>query len=199
VLFDVRPDVQVYMPGPGGEAQERWDFRPMDEELAAVDALFPDGNYRIPEDFRRTAPPHRDETSASTPSLYYRNPQTRAFCERFGVRDLNEALCEMNADGLGQPWFLVENCERENVDEIPLDDEESEFGADAVVIDRNPDPVTMTDKPVNAMEDFIPPAFVDSYATMDHGKEVANGADEPVPKMRRRNAALYEETESTES
>jgi hypothetical protein len=52
-----------YMPSSGTSSSERHDFRPTDDELAAVDKLF-NGDYRIPLNFRQTGPPHQPHETA---------------------------------------------------------------------------------------------------------------------------------------
>lgn len=51
---------------------ERWDFRPTEEEIEDVKQIFK-SNFKIPENFRRTAKPHvpgQDENCGA--ELYYR-------------------------------------------------------------------------------------------------------------------------------
>ena len=68
-----------YIPGANAADAARFDFRPSDEELAAVGRLF-DDDLRIPHNFRPTGPPHQAHETAQMfrkcQPLNYRNPQT---------------------------------------------------------------------------------------------------------------------------
>ncbi|VDO80011.1 unnamed protein product, partial [Onchocerca flexuosa] len=85
---------------------ERWDFRPTEEELAKVEEIY-GGDFIIPMNFKMTACPHRaNETNIGSQELYYRNPQSTEFCAKLGIRDLNEMLCSLSMDGLGIPYYV---------------------------------------------------------------------------------------------
>lgn len=85
------------------------DFFPNDEDLKEVDKLF-DDDYTIPLNFRKTAPPQtaykRDPNFFG--AYYYRNPQTKEFCERLQILDLNKDLCAANMTVVGDPYYLTE-------------------------------------------------------------------------------------------
>ncbi|VDN51474.1 unnamed protein product [Dracunculus medinensis] len=99
---------QVYMPSHHIK-DERWDFRPTEEEIEDVKRIFK-SNFKIPENFRRTAKPHvpgQDENCGA--ELYYRNPQSSEFCRKLGISDLNEMLCHLSVASLGLPHYLSES------------------------------------------------------------------------------------------
>ncbi|KAH9361296.1 hypothetical protein HPB48_006858 [Haemaphysalis longicornis] len=81
-----------YMPGPG--CNERWQFTPTQEEKDKLaDTL--KGDLLVPCNFQRTAPVYVPGSERSPGRARpHINPQTRSFCQRFGLRDpLAEALC----------------------------------------------------------------------------------------------------------
>uniref|UniRef100_A0A914BUY3 Lariat debranching enzyme C-terminal domain-containing protein n=1 Tax=Acrobeloides nanus TaxID=290746 RepID=A0A914BUY3_9BILA len=90
---------------------ERWDFRPTDEEIDVVRELLAN-DFKIPENFRQTAPPHQPtDTKENTPkSLYYRNPQTTEFCKKLNIKDFNHMLCQVPAKipFVGEPQYMIE-------------------------------------------------------------------------------------------
>ncbi|KAL3997568.1 Lariat debranching enzyme C-terminal domain family protein [Acanthocheilonema viteae] len=104
----------TYMPSQHTR-NERWDFRPTEEELAKVKDIY-GGDFTIPMNFKMTASPHRTSgTDNSSQELYYRNPQSTEFCAKLGIRDLNEMLCSLSTNGLGIPYYINENSDSEDV------------------------------------------------------------------------------------
>ncbi|VDK43176.1 unnamed protein product [Gongylonema pulchrum] len=95
---------KTYMPS-HHTRNERWDFRPTEEELNEVKELFGD-NFVIPMNFQMTAEPHCSQEGPVAEELYYRNPQTTEFCNKLGIKDLNEMLCALSMQGLGVPYYL---------------------------------------------------------------------------------------------
>jgi hypothetical protein len=84
------------------------DFMPTKGDIKQVERLF-DGDFRIPLNFRTTAPPenvHKLDPKFSK-SPYYRNPQTKEFCEKLKIPDLNEQLCLSNMEAVGDPHYLA--------------------------------------------------------------------------------------------
>uniref|UniRef100_A0A914V4A2 Ig-like domain-containing protein n=1 Tax=Plectus sambesii TaxID=2011161 RepID=A0A914V4A2_9BILA len=188
-------DRTVYMPGPGGPDGERWNFRPSEDEVADVIRRFND-DLVVPDNFRRTAPPHRPtDTKRNTPtSLYYRNPQTTEFCEKLGNTDVNREFCERNTAGVGQPFYLVEGkSEIINPDEIDLDETE---GAD-----ESTTPVASTEMTVDAgepIDPFVAPSLKrtsEEPTGAESSTTTAQEEEAQPPKMKRRNAAMYESVE----
>lgn len=60
------------MPSSYPPSDERWDYRPSEDEVTEVIKLF-NNNLDIPEDFVRTAPPEKVfSTSNRTSECYYR-------------------------------------------------------------------------------------------------------------------------------
>jgi hypothetical protein len=88
--------------------EDSTEFTPTDDDLKEVEQLF-DDDLRVPLNFRTTAPPQ----SAFKPdpdffgSHYYRNPQTKEFCEKLQIPDLNEQLCIANMQIVGDPHYLI--------------------------------------------------------------------------------------------
>jgi len=120
----------VYMPSKTGS--ERWDFRPKEDEIEEVKKLF-NNDFRIPDNFRQTAPPFTPGESVYEPCLYYLNPQTTEFCEKLGIKNLNEMLFNSTQKFNGTPFYeLVGKSTVENSEEIDLgdDDEEADFVLD---------------------------------------------------------------------
>ncbi|CAD6195506.1 unnamed protein product [Caenorhabditis auriculariae] len=98
----------IYMPSSSSNSDERHDFRPTAEELAAIQAL---GDLTIlPEAFKHTAPPllTQDEPANrdAPPSLFYRNPQSENFCRWLGIKDLNKMLIDSKSGGVGTPYYI---------------------------------------------------------------------------------------------
>ncbi|GFT86236.1 lariat debranching enzyme [Nephila pilipes] len=87
----------TYMPGQGS-GDERWDFRPTEEEIQVVEKLF-NGDFKVPENFCFTAPTYSPrETLASENSLnFYVNPQTENFCKILNITD--PFACILNNSG----------------------------------------------------------------------------------------------------
>ncbi|KJH44464.1 lariat debranching enzyme domain protein [Dictyocaulus viviparus] len=139
----------IYLPS-GSNSDERWDFRPTDDELASINQL---GDLTIPENFRQTAPPLLKDTlesrnAKSTP--YYRNPQSAEFCARFGITDLNKMLAESDPDNVAIAHYILEE-NKQNTDEIVLDYNIFDDGED-FVIDTQP---TSLD-----LDSFVPPPIL---------------------------------------
>ncbi|VDN07761.1 unnamed protein product, partial [Thelazia callipaeda] len=94
-----------YMPSQHNR-NERWDFRPTEEELEEIKKIF-DGDFKIPMNFKMTAQPHKEsEHIDSAQEIYYRNPQSAEFCSKLGIQDLNAMLCSLSKDGVGVPYYL---------------------------------------------------------------------------------------------
>uniref|UniRef100_A0A914D9U7 Lariat debranching enzyme C-terminal domain-containing protein n=1 Tax=Acrobeloides nanus TaxID=290746 RepID=A0A914D9U7_9BILA len=114
----------IYLPSSASAStNERWDFRPTDEEIAEVGELF-EHNFKIPENFRQTAPPHQPtDKRCCPPSLYYRNPQTMEFCQKLKIKDFNLLLCQVpgKTHFIGEPQYMIEQLAT-NPNEIHLDD-----------------------------------------------------------------------------
>ncbi|KAH7722605.1 RNA lariat debranching enzyme [Aphelenchoides avenae] len=128
-----------YMPSRTASSSERWDFRPTADELEEVRRIY-DNDFRVPQNFRRTAPPHKPTDNFNLrPEFYYRNPQSAEFADKLGIRDLNALLCEAQPMGIGTAQYLHEiavNAEPlTNPDEIDLGDDEDNFGDEGFVID----------------------------------------------------------------
>ncbi|GFT27568.1 lariat debranching enzyme [Trichonephila clavipes] len=77
----------TYMPGQGS-SDERWDFRPLEEEIQAVEKLF-NGDFKVPENFCVTAPTYnpRETPTAENSLNFYVNPQTETFCKILNITD----------------------------------------------------------------------------------------------------------------
>ncbi|CAJ0593293.1 unnamed protein product [Cylicocyclus nassatus] len=145
---------------PSAHSNERWDFRPTDEELASISKL---GDLSIPENFQQTAKPLLKDTpearnAHSTP--YYRNPQTAEFCSWLGIQDLNKMLVDRDSDSVDIAHYLVENSTDDS--EIQIDEEIFDDGEDFVLDTRPtpdtlPSPKTPRDAPDDPLNDFVPP------------------------------------------
>src|ERR1700751_130246 len=102
---------EVGLPTLGKIAENPADFLRSDEDLKQIEELF-GGDYRIPLNFKRTGPPQhaykRDSKVFGTHN--YRNPQTKEFCEKLKIPDLNEQLCLNNMNVVGDPYYPTE-CE----------------------------------------------------------------------------------------
>jgi len=144
-----RTDRPVYMPSNTTLLTERHEFRPTIEELCEVNKLF-DQDLRIPFSFHLTAPPetfvHKGgKTERVPPSLYYRNPQSTVFCEKLGIRNLNDLFAEASAsfNFLGVPQYyasapeLYENAKmiEEKAGDPNEIDVEDEFGGESFIVD----------------------------------------------------------------
>lgn len=84
------------------------NYLPSDEDLRQIEERF-NGDFRIPLNFRTTAIP--EKWFVNNPfdgAYYYRNPQTKEFCERLEIPDLNEQLCLANMGRVGDPYYLNE-------------------------------------------------------------------------------------------
>ncbi|KAJ1348538.1 hypothetical protein KIN20_003861 [Parelaphostrongylus tenuis] len=139
----------IYLPSPSNSA-ERWDFRPTDEELASINNF---GDLTIPENFRQTAPPLKENTPESrnaVPTPYYRNPQTAEFCSRFEIADLNKMLAEKNRDNVAIPHYMLEENKTDS-NEIVIDDS---------IFADNEDFVIDTQPTMANLDDFVPPKIV---------------------------------------
>ncbi|KAJ1368016.1 hypothetical protein KIN20_029064 [Parelaphostrongylus tenuis] len=139
----------IYLPSPSNSA-ERWDFRPTDEELASINNF---GDLTIPENFRQTAPPLKENTPESrnaVPTPYYRNPQTAEFCSRFKIADLNKMLAEKNRDNVAIPHYMLEENKTDS-NEIVIDDS---------IFADNEDFVIDTQPTMANLDDFVPPKIV---------------------------------------
>ncbi|MFH4976755.1 hypothetical protein AB6A40_003464 [Gnathostoma spinigerum] len=101
----------VFMPS-RHKTDERWDFRPTEKELEEIGEIFKD-EYKIPNNFEMTDPPHKPGDNINMVSeLYYRNSQTTHFCRKLGISDLNELLCAQDLNGIGIPFALsVNSCD----------------------------------------------------------------------------------------
>ncbi|CAJ0577385.1 unnamed protein product, partial [Mesorhabditis spiculigera] len=120
---------------PSKVSNERWDFRPTDEELAAVREL---GDLSVSSTFLHTAPPlkHQDVQIRKNdgPSQYYRNPQSEKFCKWLGIRNLNALLAEDQGADVGTAFYLTDVSNQSG--EISLSSqEEEEFGDLGFVVD----------------------------------------------------------------
>ncbi|XGW21121.1 hypothetical protein V3C99_004237 [Haemonchus contortus] len=132
---------------PSARSEERSDFRPTESELAAIAEL---GDLTIPENFRQTAPPLKEDTPKARlapSSSYYRNPQTAEFCSWLGISDLNKMLVETNPDSVAIAHYMVEESFADT-SEINIDDDIFADGED-FAIDTRPLP--------NAIDDFASP------------------------------------------
>lgn len=77
------------------------------DDLREVEKLF-DGDYKIPLNFKRTAVPQNAFQPGQRHAFYYRNPQTKEFCERLDISDINRMLCEANMNVVVDPYYLSE-------------------------------------------------------------------------------------------
>ncbi|CAJ0958335.1 unnamed protein product, partial [Mesorhabditis belari] len=122
---------KVYLPSK--QSKERWDFRPVDEELENAHKL---GDLVVPKDFYHTAPPLKEITKVrqnDPSSLYYKNPQSERFCQWVGIRNLNAMLAETTKE-IGTPFYISDvSAEKGVIDENSQD--EKEFGELGFVID----------------------------------------------------------------
>ncbi|VDK86460.1 unnamed protein product [Litomosoides sigmodontis] len=144
----------IYMPSQHTR-NERWDFRPTKEEIAKVVEIY-DGDFTIPMNFKMTARPHRvNETNDISQELYYRNPQSAEFCEKLGIKDLNEMLCSLSLNGVGVPYYITENSDsRSVVLENRTSERKEDFDEDNdFIIDNNPTPEALL------MDDLKTPAI----------------------------------------
>ncbi|XP_037068529.1 lariat debranching enzyme-like [Pollicipes pollicipes] len=155
-----------YMPGPG--CNQRFDFHPSAEELAATTAAW-GADLLVPRDFAVTAPPydgHSDIRCGRQPAAAT-DPQTSRFCARLGVRADITLDCDrtLDPDGGGDPA------------EIALDeDEDEDEDEDAMfVIDRRGTGVTPVTLAVTPASPDVTPV---TLAT-------------PAKKFKRRNQAIY--------
>ncbi|KHN80109.1 Lariat debranching enzyme [Toxocara canis] len=165
----------TYMPSQCGSiCGERWDYRPTEEEINRVQRLF-EGDFTIPANFRKTAPPH-DPSQIAESEFYYRNPQSSEFCAKLGIRDLNEMLCAQSKESLGVPYFLSESEDDaknmgESIKTSHSDTEKFDGDCD-FVIDRGHRscPIYLTD--------FNAPKLLDSGSKDENEDEGNNGSDE---------------------
>uniref|UniRef100_A0AC34RC38 Thiamine diphosphokinase n=1 Tax=Panagrolaimus sp. JU765 TaxID=591449 RepID=A0AC34RC38_9BILA len=135
-LTEVTPRL-LYMPSRTGAIQERWDFRPTEDEVKVVRNIFKD-DFKIPDNFRQTAPPFSPDESIHEPCLYYRNPQTTELCEKLIIKNVNDMLFKMTHQMTGTPYYQVVKTNRiENSEEIDLgnDDDEEESDDNDFVLD----------------------------------------------------------------
>jgi hypothetical protein len=85
------------------------DYMPTETDLQKIDEIF-GGDYTIPLNFKETAPPQdvyqfsSIEEKKKTP--YYCNPQTKIFCERLQISNINKMLCEANMSVVNDPYYL---------------------------------------------------------------------------------------------
>ncbi|KAK5972321.1 DBR1 domain-containing protein, partial [Trichostrongylus colubriformis] len=122
---------------PSTHCEERSDFRPTESELAAIAEL---GDLTIPENFRQTAPPLKEDTPKARlaqSSPYYRNPQTAEFCSWLGISDLNKMLAERDRDTVAIAHYMMEkNCA--DTSEITIDDDDIFADGEDFAIDTRP-------------------------------------------------------------
>jgi len=98
------------------------DFLPNENDLKEIYDLF-EGNYIVPLNFQRTAIPqyaYKQEKDFFG-AHYFRNPQSKEFCEKITIPDINEQLCLKNMNIVGDPFYLSEHDEKD-AGEIPLND-----------------------------------------------------------------------------
>ncbi|XP_050091108.1 lariat debranching enzyme [Anopheles aquasalis] len=136
-----------YMPGQGGDGEERFNFTPTEEEKAKVLQCF-DGNLTIPDNFVRISAPyqpsedgdgHLNMSSIEQPQAYV-NPQTTTICDRLNIDDpLRLAMLmtghELNTSTYVDPGPVTVQTPASrkpnkramtNADELDVDDEEDE-------------------------------------------------------------------------
>ncbi|EJD76242.1 hypothetical protein LOAG_16772 [Loa loa] len=161
----------IYMPSQH-TCNERWDFRPTEEELTKVDEIY-GGDFTVPMNFKMTARPHRvDETNDSSQELYYRNPQSTEFCAKLGIKDLNEMLCSLSMDGLGIPYYINKNNDSEVVLKSRTLEKKEDFDDKSdFIIDRNPLPKSLL------LEDFKTPAVTNNDEFDKHPSSTVNGCE----------------------
>ncbi|VDL64195.1 unnamed protein product [Nippostrongylus brasiliensis] len=144
----------TYLPTP--HCEERWDFRPTESELAAVAAL---GDLTIPENFRQTAPPLKEDTPKARlapSSAYYRNPQSAEFCSWLGISDLNKMLVDMEPTSVDMAHYLKEDSCADN-SEIVIDDDVS-FHIEHFPIFEDGEDFAIDTRPLpGSFDDFEPP------------------------------------------
>ncbi|CAI4230015.1 unnamed protein product [Auanema sp. JU1783] len=150
---------QTYLPS--SHSNERFDFRPTDEELSIMETY---GDLTIPKNFRPTAPPVFTEslsTSDQSPSLYYKNPQTTEFCSRFNITDINQVLLAKTSEGVGTPFHVTDMTRATKASTAELRLNEQLFQDTDFVIDTRPS-VLGNDIPTNGndfLEGFTAPAW----------------------------------------
>uniref|UniRef100_A0A0K0G1H4 Lariat debranching enzyme (inferred by orthology to a C. elegans protein) n=1 Tax=Strongyloides venezuelensis TaxID=75913 RepID=A0A0K0G1H4_STRVS len=106
--------------------QERYDFRPTEEEKSKVRKIFLDG-YTIPTEFLMTAPPHIEDDVDSLNQgrgLSYENPQTTNLCEKLNIIDINKLFYQKaNANYQGIPHYRLTGHIHDSLNaEISIDD-----------------------------------------------------------------------------
>ncbi|CAD5209996.1 unnamed protein product [Bursaphelenchus xylophilus] len=115
-------------------------FTVNEEQKQSVLHIF-NGDLRIPLNFKMTAPPESavQGNLYGQMALYYRNPQTREFCEKLQIPDWNEMMCKLHEEAVGIPYYahLNDQSEVSKTDEISLDDDDL-FGDDELIEDATP-------------------------------------------------------------
>ncbi|PAV78313.1 hypothetical protein WR25_19803 [Diploscapter pachys] len=114
--FTRTDQTQVFMPSKKS-VNERWDFRPNEDDIEEIRA-------------------NKVKLHNVAPENYYRNPQTAKFCQWLGISDLNKMLIDLNPDeAVGLPYYMVKDSGDEN--EIKLDDSQDlDFGDDDFMLDN---------------------------------------------------------------
>ncbi|XP_055946519.1 lariat debranching enzyme-like [Argiope bruennichi] len=138
-----------YMPGQGSE--ERWDFRPTDEEIQYVRKLF-NNDFTVPENFSVTAPTYIPEHQCSSDFVLktYNNPQTEIFCKNLSITDPLSIVLNKSRDSFSISDFCATDTDMSyqstNPEEISMDEEED---------DDIPSEVSKADMDIEPSDDFI--------------------------------------------
>ncbi|XP_063701404.1 lariat debranching enzyme [Culicoides brevitarsis] len=131
-----------YMPGPNGN--ERFDFRPTEDEMKIVRDKFPD--LRIPENFQKISPaynPNDNRRHGTMPEAQV-NMQTTTFCDKLGIDDPLSLVLLLSGKELN---YSTSNMSHEETPASTLDDTGNVSG------NFSPPPASDLPKPVWMMED----------------------------------------------
>jgi len=207
-----------YTPGPG--SAERWDFRPTEEEIAEIKEIFKN-DFDIPYNFEQTALSYKhtgdrlNMRQVPKPQATTNN-QTTIFCSKLRILDpmallLGRAGTAQGAKHVTVPAWAAADTKK--VEERQVDVPANKFGymkekEEAI---KESEPVKMVvplaipaPKVNSSNDDFL--AVIDSIGESetknDHfvidksGVDEAKAdqediVDEPVKKLKRRNAAMY--------
>eukprot|EP00092_Neocalanus_flemingeri_P002869 GFUD01003067.1.p1 GENE.GFUD01003067.1~~GFUD01003067.1.p1 ORF type:complete len:534 (-),score=131.91 GFUD01003067.1:157-1701(-) len=211
-----------YTPGPG--SNERWDFRPTEEEVADVVKTF-NNDFDIPYNFEQTALSYK----ATGDRLNMRqvpkpqattNSQTTSFCSKLSIFDPMALLLGTTGSSQGSKFNMAAtvsggsyHSKRVEVEEKVIIAEECKDDKDETKqkeVAKNVKPLAMpAPKVISSNDDFlavldtIGDNKIDIEAKDDMFVIDKNGVDntskaaeegtteEPVKKLKRRNAALY--------
>ncbi|GBM96112.1 Lariat debranching enzyme [Araneus ventricosus] len=138
----------TYMPGQGSE--ERWDFRPTDEEMQFVKKLL-NNDFTVPENFCVTAPTYNPEHQGASDFVLktYINPQTEIFCKNLSIMDPLAVVLNKSRDSFSISDFCSTDTDMSyqstNPEEISMDEDDDDV----------PSEVSKTDMDIEPSDDFI--------------------------------------------